>query len=137
MKFPLTVVERVKERLGGRLLLYRLGSVDLNPAGIQIEDSRQFAMKLEEAGVDIIDVSGGLCGSRPSQLVGKQGYFIPQARQIKEVVSIPVIGVGGITEPKYADKVIREGLVDLVAVGRGLLNDPDWAKKAIETLESK
>jgi len=51
------------------------------------------------------------------------------------VVNIPVIGVGGITEPQYADKLIREGRVDLVAVGRGLLDDPDWAMKAIETLE--
>ena len=120
--------------MGGRLLFYRLGSVDLDPAGIQIEDSQKLAVKLEEAGVDVIDVSGGLCGSRPPQLNGRQGYFIPQARQIKEVVDVPVIGVGGITEPEYADRVIREGQVDLVAVGRELLKDPDWAKKAIEKL---
>ena len=52
-----------------------------------------FAMKLEELGVDIIDVSGGLCGGRPANLDSKQGYFIPQAERIKKVVSIPVIGV--------------------------------------------
>jgi len=50
-------------------------------------------MKLEELGVDIIDVSGGLCGGRPANLDSKQGYFIPQAERIKKVVSIPVIGV--------------------------------------------
>jgi len=33
MRFPLEVVERVKEKLDGRLLLYRLGSVDLDPQG--------------------------------------------------------------------------------------------------------
>jgi len=48
------------------------------------------------------------------------------------VIDIPVIGVGGITEPEYANKLIQEGQVDLVAVGRGLLNDPDWAIKANE-----
>ena len=135
MRFPLEVVERVKEKVGGRLLLYRLGSDDLDPAGIQIEDSQKFAVKLEEAGVDIMDVSGGLCGSRPEQLQNRQGYFIPQAQQIKKVIDIPVIGVGGISEPEYADKLIKEGQVDLVAVGRGLLRDPNWAIKAVRTLK--
>lgn len=135
MRFPLEVVERVKKKVGGRLLLYRLGSDDLDAEGTRIEDSQKFAVKLEEAGVDIIDVSGGLCGSRPEQLQDMQGYFIPQAQQIRKVVDIPVIGVGGIREPEFADMLIREGRVDLVAVGRELLKDPDWAKKACETLE--
>ena len=137
IRFPLEVVDRVKEKIGGRLLLYRLGSDDLDPAGIKIEESKKIAAKLEEAGVDIIDVSGGLCGSRPSQLQDRQGYFIPQAQQIKKVVGTPVIGVGGITEPEYADTVIREGKVDLVAVGRALLEDPDWATKANKKLETR
>lgn len=136
MRFPLGIVKRVKEKIGERLLLYRLGSDDLDSAGIRIEDSQKFAVKLQEAGVDVIDVSGGLCGSRPPELQDRQGYFIPQARQIKKVVNTPVIGVGGITEPEYADKVIREGNADLVAVGRALLKDPDWATKATKTLES-
>jgi 2,4-dienoyl-CoA reductase-like NADH-dependent reductase (Old Yellow Enzyme family) len=135
IRFPLEVVERVKEKVGGRLLLYRLGSDDLDPSGTGIEDSQKFAVKLEQAGVDIMDVSGGLCGSRPEQLQGGQGYFIPQAQQVRNVVEIPVIGVGGITEPEFGDRLIREGKVDLVAVGRKLLEDPDWAIKAIETLE--
>ena len=135
MKFPLEVVERVKEKVGGRLLLYRLGSDDLDPDGIRIEDSQKFAVKLEEAGIDIIDVSGGLCGSRPAELQGRQGYFVPQAQQIRKVVGIPVIGVGGIAEPEFGDRLIREGRVDLVAVGRKFLEDPDWAKKATRILE--
>jgi len=45
------------------------------------------------------------------------------------------IGVGGIREPEFADKLLKEGVVDLVAVGRALLKDPDWGKKANKTLE--
>jgi len=137
MLFPLQVVERVKEKVGGKLLLYRLGSCDLDSAGVQIEDSEKFASKLEKAGVDIIDVSGGLCGSRPANLQSTQGYFIPQAQKIKKRVNIPVIGVGGITEPEYADSLIRERLIDLAAVGRALLKDPDWAINAIKILKRR
>lgn len=136
MKFLLEVVESVRETVGGRLLLYRLGSDDLETGGVNIEDSKNFAIKLQEAGVDIIDVSGGLCGSRPPQLQGRQGYFIPQAREVKEAVDVPVVGVGGIAKPEYADSVIQEGKVDLVAVGRAILKDPDWAVKAIQKLET-
>lgn len=135
IRFPLKVVERVKERIGSRLLLYRLGSDDLEPAGTKIEDSQKFAVKLEKAGVDIIDVSGGICGSRPEHLQYKRGYFVPQAQQIKKVVNTPVIGVGGIKESQYADKLIKDGKIDLVAIGRELLKDPNWALKAIETLK--
>jgi 2,4-dienoyl-CoA reductase-like NADH-dependent reductase (Old Yellow Enzyme family) len=135
-RFPLDVVEKVKEKVKDRLLLYRLGSDDLDPKGTQIEDSTDFAVKLERSGVDIIDVSGGLCGSRPDRLQSVKGYFVPQAQAIKKVVKVPVVGVGGITEPTYADRLVREGKVDLVAVGRGLYKDPQWAQSAVKTLKA-
>jgi 2,4-dienoyl-CoA reductase-like NADH-dependent reductase (Old Yellow Enzyme family) len=135
IRFPLEVVERVKDKVKGKLLLYRIGSDDLDPKGPTIEDSCKFASKLQASGVDIIDVSGGLCGSEPAQLKNIQGYFIPQAERIRKAVNIPVIGVGGITEPEYADSIIKEGRVDLIAIGRQLLKNPDWASEAIKTLE--
>lgn len=135
MRFPMEIVKEIKNAIGKKILLYRLGSTDLDPAGIQIEDSKRLAKELERAGVDIIDVSGGVCGSMPAQLQERQGYFVPQAQQIKDVVDVPVIGVGGIKNPEYANKLIQRGKVDLIAVGRSLLRDPDWAVKAVKTLE--
>lgn len=136
MRYPLFIVGKVRERLEGKLLLYRLGSDDLAPNGTHIEDSVSFAKKLEHSGVDIIDVSGGMCGSEPKQLRQTKGYFVPQASEIKKAVSVPVIGVGGINEAEYADKLVREGKVDMVAVGRALWRDAKWAEKAIETLRT-
>lgn len=136
MRFPLLVVRMVREHLAGKLLLYRLGSVDLAPDGTHIEDSVVFAKKLEQAGVDIIDVSGGMCGSEPKQLRQMKGYFVPQAGEIKKAVGVPVIGVGGIKEAEYADKLVREGKVDLVAVGRAFWRDSQWAEKALATLRN-
>ncbi len=136
MRFPLLIVEKVRKILGNRLLLYRLGSDDLAPHGTHIEDSITFAKKLETEGVDIIDVSGGMCGSEPRQLRQIKGYFIPQASEIKKDVNVPVIGVGGIKEAEFADKLVTEGKVDLVAVGRAFWTDSQWAEKATETLKS-
>jgi 2,4-dienoyl-CoA reductase-like NADH-dependent reductase (Old Yellow Enzyme family) len=136
MRFPLMVVEEVRKRVKGRLLLYRLGADDLAPNGTQIESSVAFAVKLEQLGVDVVDVSGGLCGSEPKQLRNVKGYFVPQAYEIKKAVRAPVIGVGGITEAEYADMLVRDGKVDLVAVGRAFWKDPKWAEKAVETLKA-
>jgi len=41
---------------------------------------------------------------------------------------------GGIAEPNLADRVVREGWADLVGIGRAMLNDPEWAAKAIAHL---
>jgi NADPH2 dehydrogenase len=46
------------------------------------------------------------------------------------------LGVGGITEPEYADSLIREGKVDLVAVGRAIGRDPRWAENAVRVLKA-
>jgi NADPH2 dehydrogenase len=136
MHFPLLVTEKVRKVLGSKLLLYRLGSDDLAPHGTHIEDSVAFAKRLEAAGVDIFDVSGGMCGSEPRQLRQIKGYFVPQANRIKRAVTAPVIGVGGIVEAGFADKLVRDGEVDLVAVGRQFLRDPQWAQNALETLKA-
>jgi NADPH2 dehydrogenase len=136
MRFPLMVAEKVRICIGDKLLLYRLGSDDLAPYGTHTEDSIVFAQKLEELGVDILDVSGGMCGSEPRQLRQIKGYFVPQAADIKKAVGVPVIGVGGITEPELADKLVSEGKVDLVAVGRAFWSDSQWAEKAIDALKN-
>ncbi len=136
MRFPLLVAEKVRRCLGSKILLYRLGSDDLAPYGTHIEDSVTFAKRLEASGVDILDVSGGMCGSEPRQLRQVKGYFVPQAATIKKAVTVPVIGVGGITEPEYADMLVREGKIDLVAVGRAFWGDSQWAEKAVETLKN-
>jgi NADPH2 dehydrogenase len=136
MRLPLLVVKKVHQCLNGKLLLYRLGSDDLAPHGTHIEDSAVFAQRLEQSGVDILDVSGGMCGSEPKQLRQVKGYFVPQAEAIKKAVNVPVIGVGGITEAEYADRLVCEGKVDLVAVGRAFWKDAQWAEKAIETLKA-
>lgn len=135
MRFPLMITERVRRCLGrDRLLLYRLGADDLAPMGTQVEDAVVFALRLQAAGVDILDVSGGMCGAYPKQLAGISGYFVPQACAVKRAVRVPVIGVGGIKDPQYADQLVAEGKVDLVAVGRALLHDNLWAYKAIDAL---
>jgi 2,4-dienoyl-CoA reductase-like NADH-dependent reductase (Old Yellow Enzyme family) len=133
MRLPLEVVGEVKRQVGEKYpVFYRLGSDDMTPGGITVEDSKVLAIELVKAGVTLIDVSGGLVGSRPDHL--PPGYFVPQAYAIKKAINVPVIAVGGIKTPELADSIIREGKADLVAIGRALLSDPAWAVKAAQVL---
>lgn len=111
---------------------FRFGVEDRTPGGLVLDEALEIARWLEGAGVDILSISGGLCGSRLAELAHIQGYFFPQASAVKRIVSIPVVGVGGITEAQAARNAVLEGKVDLVAVGRALAQDPDWARRALE-----
>lgn len=137
MRFPLMVVDAVRKEIGARFpLFFRLGAEDRMHGGLTLSESARAAKMLVEAGVDCLDISGGLCGSKPSDLK-TQGYYFYLAEEIRKNVNVPVIGVGGVKEPKFADEAVRNGRVDLVAVGRAMIADPDWAVKAETALRSK
>ncbi len=139
LRMPLEVTRAVRQVVDeDHLLLYRLGANDLLPGGLTEEEGREAAKALAAAGVDLLDVSGGLGGAAPPDWDGtSQGYFVPMAAAIRAEINIPVVVAGGITDPVFADQVIREGKVDLVAIGRAMLADPDWAAKAREKLASR
>jgi 2,4-dienoyl-CoA reductase-like NADH-dependent reductase (Old Yellow Enzyme family) len=126
-------LEAVGRGLDSGLLMYRFGADDRPVEGITPEDAAAIAAYLEAWGVDIIDCSGGLCGSRPVDRT-EPGYFVEAGAAVKRAVSVPVAAVGGITDPVFADDLVRRGILDLVCVGRAQLRDPEWARKALETL---
>jgi 2,4-dienoyl-CoA reductase-like NADH-dependent reductase (Old Yellow Enzyme family) len=123
----------VRRRVGAEYPVFvRLGVHDETPGGLELEDSCQVGIWLEEGGVNLIDVSAGLQGSGG---MGKSpGYFVEYAEAMKARVNIPVLVAGGIRDPLFADQLIREGRVDLIGIGRAMLEDPEWARKAIEAL---
>jgi 2,4-dienoyl-CoA reductase-like NADH-dependent reductase (Old Yellow Enzyme family)/thioredoxin reductase len=58
------------------------------------------------------------------------GALVGLAERVKKNVKVPVIATGGISDPEYAEQILREGWADMVALGRALLADPDWPRKA-------
>lgn len=128
-RFIIETVRLVKQETGPAFPVFvRLGSVDGLPGGITPDDAALVAEMLQEAGASLIDVSGGFMGSRPAG--ASPGYFVPAASTIKKRVSIPVMVTGGITEARFAEKVLQEGHADLIGIGRALLRDPSWVEKA-------
>lgn len=132
-RLHLLIVDEVRRQVGaGMPVFVRLGAHDEMPGGLELEEACRTARWLVEHGAALIDVSGGLQGARG---IGKgPGYFVPYAAVLKAWVTVPVIVTGGIREPGFADRIVLEGKADLVGIGRAMLEDADWAAKAIRAL---
>ena len=132
IKFHLEVIETVKKEVGRNYAIFlRIGASDYMEGGTTIEEGIIASRKFVNAGVDVIDVTGGLCGYMGPQFTG-QGYFSELSEKIKKEIFIPVILTGGITDPAVAETLLRQKKADLIGVGRAIVKDYDWARKAME-----
>ena len=135
-RFLEQVFKRCKEYVGEDFpIIVRLSGTDYEPGGMTIEDTIYYARRLEELGCAAIDVSGGdhhqmIHQVTPMQL--SRGHNVWAAEAIKKEVSIPVFATGSITLPDYAEEILASGKADFISMGRPLLADPYWAKKAME-----
>ncbi|MBO8168115.1 MAG: NADH:flavin oxidoreductase [Thermoanaerobacteraceae bacterium] len=131
-RFPVAVVQAVRQALGEDFpLFYRLGADDRMEGGLTPAEAAEVAVRLVQAGVDCIDLSGNHCGYLVD---GEQGYFVYLAEAVKPKVSVPVLVTGGIYDPYFADELVRQGKTDLVGVGRTMLREPNWAQQAVSKL---
>ena len=104
----------------------RISATDWMPGGWDLEQSLVLCDALKRLGCDYIDVSSGGISNEAKVPVGP-AYQTPFATEIKQKLGIPVMAVGMITEAEQAEKIIREGQADLVAIARAFLDDPHWA----------
>lgn len=117
-------------------IVLRVSGSEREPGGNSLDEMLYLAPKFEAAGVDMLEVSGGvqyegLQNILPSHSQ-KIGMNVYEASEIKKVVNIPVFVVGKINDVRYAADLVERGLVDGVFMGRPLLADPDLPKKAYE-----
>jgi 2,4-dienoyl-CoA reductase (NADPH2) len=136
MRFPLEVIRRVKDTVGEMPVGYRFLADEWLPDGLGLEESRVFAVALEEAGAAYLSVTGGTYESfflpEVVERSRKPGYMVPLAEAIRKEVNVPVIAAGRISTPALAESILEKGQADLIGLARMLWVDPDWVGKARE-----
>jgi 2,4-dienoyl-CoA reductase-like NADH-dependent reductase (Old Yellow Enzyme family) len=138
MRFPLRAVEAVRDEWpADKPLFVRISAVDGLDVGWTIEDSVVFAKALAARGVDVVDCStGGMKLPRDKNLVSRSpGFQVPFAARIRKEAEIATMAVGLILEPKQAEAILAAGAADLIALGREMLVNPNFAALAALELE--
>ena len=133
-RFPLEVAAAVRDAWPAELPLFiRLSVVDWAPGGIGIDDSIQVSQWLKDVGVDLIDCSSGAVV--PGESIPEAPlYHAEFARLIRTSAEIPTSAVGRITTAEEADDALRSGAADLAFIGRSMLKDPYWPRRAADAL---
>lgn len=133
LRFTLEVIESIRQQAGrDYLIIYRFSAA----SGYSLEDTLTFARAWESAGVNALHVSVGGIGPSPveppalSPMARPQGWITHYAGEVKRLVKVPVITVGEIRHPEFAQSLLRQGKADFIALGRPLLADPEWPRKA-------
>lgn len=136
-KFPLMVIDRVRERVGDKFLIeYRMSGCEEIAGGLQIDEAVEFA-KMIDGKVDFIHVSAGLDPEETQAVRTHPTMFLPHGVNVKYAAAVkaagvktPVVTLGAINTPELAEEVLASGQADIVAMARALIADPHFPEKA-------
>ncbi len=135
-RFIVEIVERARELVGADYpIMIKMNCDDFVPGGLDSDEAVKVAKIITEAGIDCIEVTGGIAESR-KQTARKsivmemdEAYFRPYAAALKENVSVPIILVGGLRTPSVIEKAVQEGAADLVSMSRPFIQEPGLVKR--------
>lgn len=127
----LDVVGAVRERVGPHFALaVKLNSADFQRGGFDVNDAGQVIGMLADAGVDLVELSGGSIESLATagapadgRTLPREAYFLDLARQLVATSPLPLMLTGGIRRRAAAERVLGAG-VAMVGVATALATDP-------------
>jgi len=135
-KFIVDIVGRARELVGEDYpIMIKMNCEDFVPDGLGKKEAARVAAIIEEAGIDCIEITGGIYESPDStskKAIRKEedeAYFLSHAEALRSAVSIPLILVGGFRTPSVVERVLEEGTADMVSVCRPLIREPLLIKR--------
>jgi 2,4-dienoyl-CoA reductase-like NADH-dependent reductase (Old Yellow Enzyme family) len=143
------IVAQARKRVGDWPILIKANGTDYLKGGTDIDTFPALTEELQAAGIDAIEISGGMweCLVRPEAELGfrpvpspeshtriarpeKQSYFLRYAEKLQ--LRIPVILVGGNRNIERLEEIVHQGKVDFVALCRPLIREPDLPLRWLE-----
>ena len=146
-RFLVTIVRRIREECAKPFAVtVKLNSADFQRGGFDEKDSVRVAAMLEEAGCDLIEVSGGnyeqpqMIGFQRKDPLGakrestrrREAYFLDFVPMLREAATVPVMVTGGFRSvDAMIDARVDDG-VDVIGLGRPLVLNPEGANDILE-----
>ena len=140
LRFGLEILRGIKSKVNLPVII-RISGDEKFSGGLTIEDSIQIVKILENENAAAIHVTSGNVCETPAWYY--QHHFISKgatwqmAKTIKGHTSLPVIGVGQVTEPADIAIIFNEQKADFIAIGRALIADPDFVGKYLQLVEGR
>jgi 2,4-dienoyl-CoA reductase-like NADH-dependent reductase (Old Yellow Enzyme family) len=148
-RFLLEVVRAVRRSVGkGFPVSVKLNSSDFQKGAFSLAESCQVAGWLSEAGVDLLEISGGtyehlrlLGADDPRKLADiglaestrrREAYFLEYAEAIRATARMPLCITGGFRSRATMCAGLREGSLDVVGLARPLCTDPDAPRRLVD-----
>jgi 2,4-dienoyl-CoA reductase-like NADH-dependent reductase (Old Yellow Enzyme family) len=138
-RFVGELIEDIRRAVGPDFpILMKMNGDDFVEGGLEMTDAAEMASLFEKAGLDAVEISGGLFGSDriPKELIrrsaknpGEGAFFLPQAQEFGKRLNIPIILVGGIRAVEMIERLLSEEKVDYVALCRPFIREPHLVKR--------
>ncbi|MFC2661972.1 MAG: NADH:flavin oxidoreductase [Eubacterium sp.] len=126
IRFLRETIQKVREAVGKDFpIAVRLGGSDYLDGGSTIADAVRAAVLLEQDGIELLDLSGGV-NMYMRQGHSEPGWFSDMSLAVRKKVSLPVILTGGVRTPEQAEQLLNENKADLIGVGRAMFRNPSW-----------
>ena len=135
-RFVLAVYAEVRRQVGADFpVAIKLNSADFLREGFSEEESMETIRALAEAGIDLIEISGGtyeapamggaMEESKKASTVAREAYFLEFAEKVRATVTVPLMVTGGFRTAAGMNAALRSGALDVVGLARLLAIDPD------------
>ncbi|MGY0215808.1 NADH:flavin oxidoreductase/NADH oxidase family protein [Endozoicomonadaceae bacterium StTr2] len=139
MRFVLAVYHAIREKVGQDFPVgIKLNSADFMKDGFTEDESMAVVRALDEAGIDLIEISGGTYES-PSMMGAnvrestrrREAYFLEYAEKVRQQVKTTLVVTGGFRSSEAMTAALQSGATDMIGVARPMALQPDLPNKAI------
>ena len=140
LNFLIKIAEEIRRKCGKDFIIgFKFSAHEHLEDGIDIDEAKKICGFLDGLKLlDYIHVSANAvtipifldCSYPEVPPIYNGQPLVPLAAEIKKSVKTPIIATSGISDPDLAEEIIKDMKADIVAIGRALIADPNWANKA-------
>jgi 2,4-dienoyl-CoA reductase-like NADH-dependent reductase (Old Yellow Enzyme family) len=136
---------RAEAGQGGRpfAVSVKINSADFQRGGFDASDFRVVAAMLDDAGIDLLEISGGnyesfapFEGHKSERTRAREAYFLEFAREIRDLVKVPIMLTGGFLSRDAMASAMADG-VDVIGMARPLILEPELPTRLIAGLVAR
>ena len=135
-RFVLAVYAEIRRQVGADFpVAIKLNSADFQHGGFTEEESLATIQALVDAGIDLIEISGGtyeapamsgaLQEQKKASSVAREAYFLEFAKKVRATLQVPLMLTGGFRSAAGMNAALASGAVDVIGLARLLAIDPD------------